>query len=374
MKIHSQAKFNVSVRLADFFSGLKLLFICILSRIYFGHWRSYDQYRTDEGGLMLFLWIGFIAIVFLLLAFDLGVLNRKSHVIGIKEALLWTLFWVCISLCFNLLCYFMYEHHWLGIGLNGAVEVTGRQAALQFLTGYIIEKSLSLDNIFVIALIFNYFHVPPQYQHRVLFWGILGALIMRGAMIAAGTALITRFEWIIYVFGGLLILSAIKMAFDKHEKTDLDKNVFVKIAKRIFLVSKKYEKEHFFTRINGRKAITPLFLALIVVEGADVIFAVDSIPAIFAITIDPFIVFTSNVFAILGLRSLYFALAAIMDRFYYLKASLIVLMAYIGVKMLVSHYIKIPTTLSLAIICGVLVVGILASGIKRKYQKKHSQA
>jgi len=319
---------------------------------------------------MIFLWIGFIAVVLLLLAFDLGVLNRKSHVISIKEALAWTAFWVLLSLGFNVVCYFMYEYHWFGIGLSTAVETSGRQAALQFLTGYIIEKSLSLDNIFVIALIFNYFQVPPQYQHRVLFWGILGALIMRGAMIAAGTALISRFDWIIYVFGGLLILSAIKMMFDKHDKTDLDKNLFVKYAKRMFPVAPDYEKQRFFTRINGRKAITPLFLALLVVEGADVIFAVDSIPAIFAITLDPFIVFTSNVFAILGLRSLYFALSAIMDRFYYLKASLVILMAYVGVKMLISHYIKIPTALSLAIIGGVLLLGVMASSLKRKIDGK----
>ncbi len=318
---------------------------------------------------MIFLWVGFITIVLILLAIDLGVLNRKSHVIGIKEALVWTVFWVLLSLGFNVLCYFIYEYHWFGIGLSAAGEVTGRQAALQFLTGYVIEKSLSLDNIFVIALIFNYFHVPPQYQHRVLFWGIIGALVMRGVMIAAGTALLARFDWIIYVFGGILILSAVKMMFDKHDKLDLDKNAIVKYAKRLFPVTPQYEEERFFTRLNGRMAITPLFLALIVVESADVIFAVDSIPAIFAITLDPFIVFTSNVFAILGLRALYFALAAIMDKFYYLKASLIVLMVYVGVKMIVSHHIKIPTVISLSIICGVLLSGILASSLKHRFKK-----
>jgi len=322
---------------------------------------------------MILLWIGFIVIVLLLLAFDLGVLNRKSHVVSIKEALAWTAFWVLLSLGFNVVCYFMYENHWFGLGFSSIAETSGRQAALQFLTGYIIEKSLSLDNIFVIALIFNYFQVPAQYQHRVLFWGILGALIMRGTMIAAGTVLISHFDWIIYVFGGLLILSAIKMMFDRHDNKDLDKNIIVRYAKRVFPVAPHYEKERFFTRINGRKAITPLFLALIVVEGADVIFAVDSIPAIFAITLDPFIVFTSNVFAILGLRSLYFALAAIMDRFYYLKASLVVLMAYVGVKMLISHYIKIPTGLSLAIIGGILLSGILASSLKRKNEIRRIQ-
>jgi tellurite resistance protein TerC len=266
-----------------------------------------------------------------------------------------------LALVFNAAVYYMYEHHWLGIGLEVGHELTGKQAALQFFTGYVIEKSLSLDNIFVIALIFAYFNVPAVYQHRVLFWGILGALIMRGLMIAAGAALIQRFDWIVYVFGAFLLATAVKMLIVRHENLAPDKNPAVRLARFFYPVSAHFERQRFFTRIGDRRAITPLFLVLLVVESSDVLFAVDSIPAIFAITRDPFLVFTSNVFAILGLRSLYFALAGIMERFRYLRISLVFVLAFVGVKMLLAHHYPIPTWVSLSVICAILLIGIVAS-------------
>lgn len=315
---------------------------------------------------MLLLWTGFILIILALLALDLGVLNRKPHEISVREALLWTVFWIALSLIFGIAVYYMYESNWMGIEFATGTGIPGRQAALQYITGYLIEKSLSLDNIFVIALIFSYFQVPLKYQHRTLFWGILGALVLRGVMIAAGVALIRRFDWIIYVFGGLLLFTAVKMLVSKQDNVEPDKSPLVRLARWIYPVTSVYEGQRFFTRIDGRRAITPLFLVLLTVESSDVLFAVDSIPAIFAITRDPFIVFTSNVFAILGLRSLYFALAAMMGLFKYLKYSLVALMAFVGVKMLLSHHFPIPTGISLAVIAAILAVGITASVISSK--------
>ena len=319
-----------------------------------------------EALYMFWLWTGFLILIFVLLALDLGVFNRKAHAIGAREALLWTAFWITLSLVFNAALYYMYLHQWAGLGTMPGHTQTPQQAALQYFTGYLIEKSLSLDNIFVIALIFNYFHVPLQYQHRTLFWGILGALILRGAMIAAGAAMIHRFTWTIYLFGGLLLFTAFKMLVSKHDDVEPDKNPLVRLARRFYPVTPDFQGQRFFSRMNGRRAITPLFLVLLVVESSDVMFAVDSIPAIFAVTSDPFLVFTSNVFAILGLRSLYFALAAIMDTFHYLKTSLVVLLAFIGVKMLLSHAFPIPTPLSLGIIVLILGTGIAASVIRAR--------
>lgn len=310
---------------------------------------------------MIWLWLGFIFIIIALLALDLGVLHRKAHVIRPKEAFIWTTFWIILALLFNVLIFYIYEHHWFGIGESIGNELDGGQAALKFFTGYLLEKSLSLDNIFVIAMIFAYFKVPPVYQHRVLFWGILGAIVLRGIMIAIGVALIERFSWMTYIFGVFLILTAVKLLISRHDNFEPKKNPLVKLAKKLFPVTDLYEKNHFFTRINGRLAITPLFLVLIVVESSDVLFAIDSIPAIFAVTTDPFIVFTSNIFAILGLRSLYFALAAVIDKFRYLKMSLVYILAYVGVKMILSHLYPIPIVASLSVIIGILLVGILAS-------------
>ncbi len=310
---------------------------------------------------MIWIWLGFIIFIVGLLALDLGVFHKRDHVIGTREALAWTAFWIFLALLFNVFIFYGYQHHWLGLGTAIGHPLEGKDAALQYFTGYVIEKSLSLDNIFVIALIFNYFAVPPQYQHRVLFWGILGALVLRGAMIAAGAALIHRFDWMIYVFGGILILTAIKLLLSGEAQVEPERNPLVKLARRWYPVSNHYDGHHFFTHVDGKRAVTPLFLVLLVVESTDVLFAVDSIPAIFAITKDPFLVFTSNAFAILGLRSLYFALAAIMDKFRYLRISLVFVLAYVGVKMILSHHYPIPTPVSLAMIATMLGMGIGAS-------------
>ncbi|NOS99927.1 MAG: TerC family protein [Phycisphaerales bacterium] len=313
---------------------------------------------------MIWVWVGFIAIILAFLALDLGVFHRKAHVVSLREALTWTVVWLSTAMLFNVGVYFMYEHHWMGLGQNVAHPLDGKQAALQFFTGYLIEYSLSMDNVFVIALIFVYFGVPASYQHRVLFWGIVGAQVMRGIMIAAGTALIHRFEWIIYVFGALLVATAIKMLVVHNDNIDPNRNPLVRLARRIYPVSADFDGDKFFTRVDGRRAMTPLFLALLIVESTDVLFAVDSIPAIFAITRDPFLVFTSNVFAILGLRSLYFALAGMMRKFRYLKISLVFVLAFVGGKMILSHLFPIPTPISLAVIVAILLVGVAASFVR----------
>jgi len=307
------------------------------------------------------IWIAFIGFVLAMLALDLGVFNRKAHVVSIREAFAWTGFWIALALAFNIGIYYFYEHNWLGIGTEIGHELSGKQAALQFFTGYVVEKSLSLDNIFVIALIFAYFKIPGMHQHRVLFYGILGALVMRGVMIALGAVLIRSFDWIVYVFGALLLLTAVKMLVQRHDNLQPDKNPLVKLARKVYPVSSELDGNRFFTHTDGRRAVTPLFLTLVMIESSDVLFAVDSIPAIFAITHDVFLIFTSNVFAVLGLRSLYFALAATIDKFRYLKMGLVFLLAYVGVKMILSHHHPIPTLVSLSIIGGILGVSIVAS-------------
>jgi len=314
------------------------------------------------------LYAGFIALVLAFLALDLGVFHRKAHVVTMREAATWTVVWVAAAMLFNVFVYYAYQGHWLGIGqavpqLDGVVrDVQGAEAAKLYLTGYIVEKSLAMDNVFVIAMIFGYFAVPAIYQHRVLFWGIIGALLMRGVMIGVGAALIQQFSWIIYVFGGFLILTAFKMALVKSEGVDPMKNPLVRLVRRLYPVTPGYEGEKFFSRLNGRRAVTPLSLALIMVEFTDLIFAVDSIPAIFAVTADPFLVFTSNIFAILGLRSLYFCLASLIDRFRYLKPALIAILFFVGVKMMLVHTpYKVDTTLSLVVILAILAAGVAAS-------------
>ncbi len=315
---------------------------------------------------MLFPWIIFIVFIILLLFLDLGVFHRQDKVIEAKEAILWTLFWVFLAFLFNIYIFYSYSHNWLGIGLSDASVNSGKEAAIKFFTGYIIEKSLSLDNIFVIAMIFAYFDVPAKYQHRVLFWGVLGALLLRGIMIFAGTALIRKFDWMIYIFGGFLILTAIKMLIARHDDIDPEKNILIKFARKIFPITETLEGHNFFSKISRTTTITPLFLVLIVVESTDLLFALDSIPAIFAVTTDPFIVFTSNVFAILGLRSLYFALAALMNKFKFLKISLAFVLAYVGIKMILAHTYPIPTVISLSIIGAILFIGIAASLVGSK--------
>lgn len=313
-------------------------------------------------------WIGFILFVLAFLAIDLGFFHRESKVIRIREALTWTSVCVGMAVTFGVMVYFVYEHHILDMGIQGKLDISGRDAALQYLTGYLIELSLSMDNIFAIALIFDYFQVPRIYQHRVLFWGILGALIMRGIMILAGVALIREFEWVIYIFGLLLIVTALKMLVMNQEETHPDRNILVKLARRIYPVSPTLDGERFFTHLQGKRAITPLFLVLLVVESTDVMFAIDSIPAIFAVTRDPFIVFTSNVFAILGLRSLYFGLAGMIEMFRYLKYSLVFILAFVGVKMLLSHSYPIPIVFSLCSIGFALVLGIAVSILRGRYE------
>ena len=315
------------------------------------------------------LWAGFLAFILLMLFLDLCVLNRRAHVVRVREAIAWTCVCIVLALAFNVLVYFLYENHWLGVGLGQDPPLEGREAAQQFFAGWLIEYSLSLDNIFVIALIFQYFRVPETFQHRVLFWGILGALVMRGGMILAGAALIRYFSWTEYLFGAVLLYSAYKMLMSGGSDPEPERGWVVRSARRIFRISPAYEGEKFFTRVDSRFAITPLFLVLLVVETTDVIFAVDSIPAIFAITQDPFIVFTSNVFAILGLRSLYFALAAIIDKFRYLKTSLVVVLAFVGVKMLIGDLYHIPTAASLITIVAILSVGLVASAFASRRER-----
>ena len=321
----------------------------------------------------LLLWSGFVAFILVILALDLGVLNRKARVIRTRDALLFSGVCALLALGFSVAVYFLYENELLGSVLLGGARLSGRDAALQFLTGWLVEQSLSLDNVFVIALIFSYFAVPREFQHRALFWGIMGALIMRGVMIGLGSALLARFVWVMYVFGGLLLVTAAKLLFSGESQVEPERNPLVRLARAVFPVSTTYDRERFFTHVDGRRAITPLFLVLLVVESTDVVFAVDSIPAVFAITApynDPFIVFTSNVFAILNLRSLYFALAALIEKFRYLKQSLVVVLAFVGVKMLVANHLHISTVLSLCVIVGVLGAGVLASvRVERKARR-----
>jgi tellurite resistance protein TerC len=311
----------------------------------------------------MLIWSLFLLLILALLALDLGVLNRKAHVIHPKEALAWTGFWVALALAFNVFVYVFYDKAGWGLAPGMDFSLGGQEAALEFFAAYLLEKSLSLDNIFVIAMIFGFFKIPAIYQHRVLFWGILGALVMRGIMIALGAALIHQFSWVTYIFGAILLITAVKMLLQRDDNFDPEHNWLIRLARRFMPATTDMAGGHFLTKINGVTHITPLFLVLLMVETTDLLFAVDSIPAVFAVTQDPFIVFTSNVFAILGLRSLYFALAGLMDKFRYLKISLVFILAYVAVKMLLVHHYPIPIPVTLGVIGGILVVGIAASVI-----------
>ena len=292
-------------------------------------------------------WVIFSVVVLGLLSLDLGVFHRKSHVVKIREALIWSAVWVSLALAFNVFVYF----------------TRGPGPALEFLAGYLIEEALSVDNLFVFLLIFSYFRVPDIYQHKVLFWGIAGALIMRAAFIVAGIALIHKFHWIIYLFGGFLILTGIKMITDQNKEIHPEKNPVLRLFRRLMPVTESYEGDQFFVMRGARRYATPLFIVLLMVETTDVIFAVDSIPAILGITHDPFIVYTSNVFAILGLRSIYFALAGLMQLFHYLNYGLCFILVFVGVKMLLSDFYKISVGVALGTIVAILLVSILASVI-----------
>ena len=293
----------------------------------------------------IWLWIGFNVFVLAMLALDLGVFHRKAHTVSITEASIWSIVWITLALTFNAGLYFF----------------SGPEPALQFFTGYLIEKSLSVDNIFVFVLLFTYFAVPAAYQHRVLFWGILGALLMRGIMIVLGAVLLDMFHWIIYLFGAFLIVTGVRMAFHQEAEVHPERNPLLKLVRLIFPVTHDYEHDRFVVRRAGQVLVTPLLLVLLVVETTDVIFALDSIPAIFAVTQNPFLVYTSNVFAILGLRSLYFVFANAMGRFSYLKLGLAVVLSFVGVKMVLADIFHIPTALSLGVIAVVLTVAIVAS-------------
>ncbi len=351
---------------------------------------------------MFWMYAGFIVLVLVLLALDLGVFHRKAHVVSMKEALGWSAFWIALGLAFSAFIYLGYDRHWLGLGLTpdmmtanpvtvegvGLVYNDGPSASVKYVTGYLVEKSLAVDNIFVIAMIFSFFAVPAVYQHRVLFWGIVGALVMRGAMIAIGASLIQRFTWIIYVFGGFLILTGVKMLLLKAGETDLNKNILVRWTRKLIPITERYHGQHFLVRAGSKASreaevegaaeipdrvvdtakpgtllATPLLLALLCVEFTDLIFAVDSIPAIFAITADPFLVFTSNVFAILGLRSLYFALAGMIDKFRFLKVALAVVLMVVGTKMMIHGWLKEVLGGNFNLYLLIVILAILASGV-----------
>ncbi len=296
-------------------------------------------------------WVGFNALVLTLLALDLGVFNRKAHAVSVKEALGWSAVWVSLAIAF-------------GIGVGATM---GRQSALEFFAGYLVEEALSVDNLFVFILIFGYFKIAPALQHRVLFWGILGALLMRGAMIGAGAILLERFHWIIYVFGGFLVITGIRMAFGGNSDIEPEANPVIRLVRRFVPLTTKFHGEHFFVREaltpGGAKRLvaTPLFVVLALVETTDVVFALDSIPAVFGVTRDPFLVYTSNVFAILGLRSLYFVLAGVIGKFHLLKYGLSVVLSFVGVKMLVSEKWPIPIGVALGVVGGVLALSVALS-------------
>lgn len=321
------------------------------------------------------LYIGFITFVVVMLVLDLGVFHRHAKEIGVKQALAWTAFWVSLALLFIPVVYLIWHNNWFGMADHADTvfktprPLSPKEAMLAFISGYLIEESLSLDNVFVIALILTYFGVPGKYQHRVLFWGIVGAVCLRGIMIAAGAALVHRFSWMNYVFGSILLLTTIKLMRSGDDEIDLDKNPVVRFARRFLPVTSSIHGEKFFIHLDGRRHVTPLFIALLVVEFTDVIFAVDSIPAIFGVTTIPFIVFTSNIFAILGLRSLYFALAAMMRLFRYLKTSLVFLLGFVSIKLLIANFYHINVYVSLGVILTILGSGIAASLILKEKEE-----
>ena len=303
----------------------------------------------------LWMWVSFTAVVLGILILDLGVFHRHAHVVSKKEAALWTVLWVSLAMLFNAGIYYFY----------------GKERALEFLAGYLIEESLSVDNIFVFLLLFSYFSVPAIYQHRVLFWGILGVLVMRGFFIGVGAALLHNFHWIIYLFGAFLIFTGIKMLAKEEEQTDPDSNPAIKLLRRFMPITEGYEGQHFLVQRDGKWFGTPLLVVLVVVESTDLVFAVDSIPAIFAVTDDPFIVYTSNVFAVLGLRALYFLVAGIIDLFVYLRYGLGCVLSFVGLKMLLGDIYKIPIGISLGMIAGILTLSMIASLL---FPPKHAEA
>ncbi len=304
----------------------------------------------------VWLWVSFNLFVLAMLALDLGVFHRSAHTVSAREAAAWSVVWIALALVFN----------------AGVYHFFGAKAGLEFLTGYLIEKALSVDNIFIFLLVFSYFRVPAQYQHRVLFWGVLGALVMRAGMIGAGAYLIARFHWILYVFGAFLVVTAVRMATQDEHAIEPESNPVIRLVRRLIPVTDVYHGQKFFIRENSRLTGTPLFIVLVFIELTDLVFAVDSIPAIFAVTQDPFLVYTSNVFAILGLRSLYFLLADVVGRFHFLKLGLAAVLGFVGLKMLVADVFKVPVGISLGIIAFLLGASVVASWMFPKKAAAHS--
>jgi tellurite resistance protein TerC len=303
--------------------------------------------RLMHSSVPPYLWIGFAAFVLGMLALDLGVFNRKAHEVRFKEAVIWSIVWITLAMVFNGWIYFQYGH----------------QKALEFLTGYLLEEALSVDNIFVFVILLSSFAVPKMYQHRVLFWGVLGAIVMRAIFIGLGAALVSRFDWVMYVFGAILIYTGIKLMAEGESEPHPEKNPIYKFARKFIRATPEYHGKEFFITKNGKRYATPLLLVLIAIEATDVVFAVDSIPAIFAITTDPFIVYTSNIFAILGLRSMYFLLAGIIDKFHFLKYGLALVLLFVGVKMIIAEWVHVPIVASLITIASLLTLSVIASVI-----------
>jgi tellurite resistance protein TerC len=297
------------------------------------------------------LWVVFGILIPVMLALDLGVFHRRAHAEKIKEALVWSAVWISLALLFNL----------------GVYLLVGREKALNFLTSYLVEESLSVDNLFVFLLIFTYFSVPAEYQHRVLFWGIIGAIVMRGIFIVTGLTLLSRLHWVIYIFGAFLIYTAARLALNKEEREIRpERNPVLRLFRRFVPITKRYHKHHFLVKGRGRRLATPLLLVLVVIETTDIIFAMDSVPAVLAITRDSFIVYTSNILAVMGLRALYFALAGVIGKFYYLGYGLATILGFLGVKMIISDFYEMPIMISLGVVLGILIIAALASLIKRK--------
>jgi tellurite resistance protein TerC len=297
------------------------------------------------------LWVVFGILIPVMLALDLGVFHRRAHAEKIKEALVWSAVWISLALLFNL----------------GVYLLVGREKALNFLTSYLVEESLSVDNLFVFLLIFTYFSVPAEYQHRVLFWGIIGAIVMRGIFIVTGLTLLSRLHWVIYIFGAFLIYTAARLALNKEEREIRpERNPVLRLFRRFVPITKRYHKHHFLVKGRGRRLATPLLLVLVVIETTDIIFAMDSVPAVLAITRDSFIVYTSNILAVMGLRALYFALAGVIGKFYYLGYGLATILGFLGVKMIISDFYEMPIMISLGVVLGILIIAALASLIRRK--------
>lgn len=322
----------------------------------------------------MLVWILFFVIITIFLALDLGVFHKKDAVVTMKDSLIWTSVWMTLALIFGIAVYFIYENQLFGLNTHGS---SGLDAMTKYYTGYVLEESLSLDNIFVIAMIFKYFKIKPEFQHRILFWGIIGAVVFRLVMILLGHAFIEQFEWAMYVFGGILIWSALKMMKDEDETSDFKQSIGVKLLSKIYPIDWTIQNGHFLEKVNGKNVATPLFAALIVVEFTDILFAVDSIPAIFSITDDSFLIFSSNIFAILGLRSLYFFLSGMLDKFKYIKFALVFVLLFVGLKMIFNKqlvFLKEHSWVSLVVILGALITGVIVSIIANKKAERNSNA